>query len=576
MSQRRSIAILPPEVAERIAAGEVVERPASVVRELLDNAIDAGATEVTVALRGGGLELIQVSDNGLGIRPDEVELAFQHHATSKIETLDDLLTLRTLGFRGEALPSIAAVAEVTLLTRDESCASGTLIILRAGEVICRRRGARQPGTTVTVRHLFANVPARLKFLSAGRRESILVGQVIRHYALARPSLRISFVLDGRLSFRSSGRGRLDAALADVYGPAVATSLHSLPATHAAGAVASGFISSRTVTRPSHHHLMLIVNGRWAACRGLLATIEAAYRPLLPRGRHPIGVLALEVPPGELDPNVHPAKAEVRLAHEREIAASVAETIRATLGHAPAYPDEDANFALASDQYRLPLPHRRVAESRGPSWYRPPETGESPADAGASRDSLAATLSAARILGQVRQSLILAEGEHGLLLIDQHRAHERIIHERLLRREGGAGVEAQALLEPVVLELKPRQATILEARLAHLEGLGLSCQRIGGRDYLVRAIPSIPGHPDLVPYLSALLEEAASDEENWRERLVVSLACRAALRRNRPLSDAELRALVRDLASTSAPAVCPHGSPLILWLGSKFLDKQFGW
>lgn len=576
MTQRRPITVLPPEIAERIAAGEVVERPASVVRELLDNAIDAEASEVTVALRGGGLELIQVSDNGLGIRPDEVELAFEHHATSKIGTLDDLLTLRTLGFRGEALPSIAAVAEVELLTRDDSQASGTLIALRAGEVIRQRPAARQPGTTVTVRHLFANVPARLKFLAASRRESILVGQVIRRYALARPSLRISFVLDGRLSFRSTGRGRLDTALADVYGPTIANSLLPLPATHVGGTVASGFISSRTVTRPGRHHLTLIVNGRWAACRGLLATIEAAYRPLLPRGRHPIGVLSLEVPPGELDPNVHPAKAEVRLAHEPEIATAIAETIRATLGHAPAQPDAAASFAFAGDQYRLPLSRRRVAESRGPSRYRPGENGDPSSGPDASAQPLAASLSAARILGQVRQSLILAEGEHGLLLIDQHRAHERIIYERLLQREGSVGVEAQALLEPVVLELKPRQAAILEERLAHLEGLGLSCQRIGGRDYLVRAVPAIPGQANLVPYLNVLLEEAASDEENWRERLVVSLACRAALRRNRPLSDSDQRALVCDLASTTAPAVCPHGSPLILWLGSKFLEKQFGW
>lgn len=565
MNPRRPIAILSPDVAEQIAAGEVVERPTSVVRELIDNAIDAGATDVTIELRGGGLELIRVNDDGCGIPPDEVELAFRHHATSKIGSFGDLLTLRTLGFRGEALPSIAAVSEVEMLTRDAAHDSGTRIVLRAGEVIRRRRAARQPGTTVTVRRLFHNVPARLKFVSAGRGESLQVGHLVRRYALAHPSVRLSLALDGRLSFRSSGSGRLDLTIAEVYGSAVGNTLLCLPRKQVDGTAVSGFLSVRSITRPRRDHLTLIVNGRLAASRGLATALESAYRPVLPRGRHPIAVVVVEVPPAELDPNIHPAKTEVRLAREPVVAAALADVIRAALAHAPALPNADADFSVGSGQYRLPFRQRRIAEGSGPTWQR------------ALRDELSgSSLPALRILGQVQDSLILAEGEHGLFLIDQHRADERIIYEDLLRRGGADATGAQTLLEPVVVELKPHQAILLDERLSDLEGLGLSCQRIGGRDYLVRAVPAVPGRENVATNLDVLLEEAASEDEGWRERLMASLACRAAVRRNRPLSESEMKDLLRGLAATTAPAVCPHGSPLILHLSDGFLKKQFDW
>ncbi len=557
---------LPPEVAERIAAGEVIERPASVVRELIDNAIDAGATEIRVEVRGGGLELIRVSDDGHGIPADQVELAFERHATSKLRVVDDLFRLHTLGFRGEALPSLAAVAEVTMLTRTDDASSGTLLALRAGEVVRRGRAARQRGTTVTVRHLFHPVPARLKFLSAGRAESLLAGQLVRRYALAHPRLRLSLLLDGHLAFQSSGSGTLDGVLAEIYGPAVAAALLRLDAPCSEGASLSGVISGRAVSRANRQHQTLIVNGRPVANRALAAALERAYRPFLPRGRHPIAVVVLHVPPSELDPNVHPAKSEIKLLRETEIAEALARAVREALGSTPVRPAPSDDFSLWPVQYHLPASRSRLGEAGGPGW----EAADTEAP------PLRAALPLMRIVSQVRRSLILAEGMQGFYLIDQHRAHERILYERLLRGTAGGQPPGQSLLEPLVLELKPHQAASLEERLPFLEGLGLSCERFGGRSFLVRAVPWLPTSENVAPYLQELLEEAALPDDAWRERLLASLACRAAVRRNRPLLPAEMAELLRDLAGTDIPAACPHGSPLILHFSEQFLARQFEW
>jgi DNA mismatch repair protein MutL len=425
--------------------------------------------------------------------------------------------------------------------------------------------ARQPGTTVTVRHLFHNVPARLKFLPASRNESLVSGQLVRRYALAHPGVRFSLVIDGHLSFRSSGSGRLETTLGEVYGPAVGAAMLPLRPEQVGAATVRGFLSGRTATRPGRHHVTLLVNGRWATCPRLVAALERAYRPFLPRGRHPVAVIVLDVPPGELDPNVHPAKTEVRLLREQEVAEALARSVRETLGHTPARPLPTADFSFSAAQLHLPSPRRHLAEGPGDGW------AGNPAD----EEPLNAALPGLRVLAQLHRSLILAEGTRGLFLIDQHRAHERVIYEKLLQRNGETRPEGQSLLEPVVLELKPHQAAVLEERLPYLEELGFNCQRFGGRDYLVRAVPSLPGREDLVAHLEPLLEEAASEDDGWRERLLASIACRAGVRRNREMEEAEMRELLHDLAGTSAPATCPHGSPLILEFSGSFLERQFG-
>jgi DNA mismatch repair protein MutL len=564
------IRLLPREVAERIAAGEVIERPAAVVRELLDNALDAGATEIRVEIAGGGLELIRVSDDGRGIPADQVELAFQRHATSKIRSTDDLLSLSTLGFRGEALPSIAAISDVTMLTQDDTAEVGTRLSVRAGDVTAIGRVARQRGTTVAVQHLFRNVPARLKFLTGGRAESLSIGQLVRRYALAHPAVRFALAVDSRPSFRSSGSGELRAVLAEIYGPMVAATLLPLRGSQSDVARLEGLLSGRAVTRPGRQHLTVVVNGRWATSAGLTASLEAAYRPLLPRGRHPLGVLILNVPPAELDANVHPAKSEVRLLREPEVCELVSAAVRETLGRAVATPGQDDDFSLSDFQYGLPSPRRRIAEAPGGFWRG---RADAERDAGLlERPSDIAELVA---LTQAHQSLIVAEGPSGVYLVDQHRAHERIIFEALQGQSPTPGM-GQSLLEPLLVELKPSDAALLEQRLPELETLGFQCQRFGDREFLIRTVPAGTTIGGLADDLAAMLEVAATAGEDWRDRLLAALACRGAIRRHRPLEMAEMRRLLVGLSETEAPAACPHGSPVLLYLGARFLERQFNW
>jgi DNA mismatch repair protein MutL len=307
----------------------------------------------------------------------------------------------------------------------------------------------------------------------------------------------------------------------------------------------------------------VINGRLATSRGLVAALEAAYRPLLPRGRHPIALIRLDVPPAELDANVHPSKSEVRLAGEERLAEALALAVRETLGRAPARPSLADEFALAPRQATLPAPRRGVFAESGRGYDAEPP-GE--------------LLAGVRVIAQVAGTLIVAEGPGGVLLIDQHRAHERVIYQRLRERteRPAAGGQGQSLLEPTVLELSAGQAARLEERLPFLEALGFACQRFGEREYLVRAVPALPDAEELAGGLAELLEEAAGDADDWADRLMTALSCRAAVRRGRPLGEPEMRELVRQLAETAAPASCPHGSPVVLALSGGFLERQFRW
>ena len=555
--ETRPIRVLPPEVVRLIAAGEVVERPASVVRELIDNALDAGASEISVELLGGGLELIRVADNGCGIPADQVELALARHATSKIASLDDLQTLHTLGFRGEALPSIAAVADLSLLTRTRDATAGTVVVATRDGGVHREPAARQPGTTVTVRQLFANVPARRKFLGSPRAEASRVISAVRQYGLSQPGVRFTLSVDGRVVFSSRGLDDPRAALADVYGASVAASLRAF----AADGI-DGYISPPSLTRPDRQQLTLIVNGRLTSTPGVLAALETAYRPVLPRGRHPIALIRLEQPPADVDPNIHPAKAQVRLRHEAEVAERLAGVVRDTLARAPEGPAADADFSLGPGQLQLPRPRVGIVGPPVREWGR----DHAPA-------SLAEALLEPQSLSQLAQTLVLVEAPGGLFLVDQHRAHERVIYEQLRAK---SAIGSQALLEPVVLELKPHQAAQVVERLSILQGLGFDCQHFGGHDFLIRSVPAIEGGEDLRDALSILLVDAAGADDRWQARLLANLACRAAVRRGRALPEPALRRLLAELAATTAPAACPHGSPVVLHFSPAFLRRQFRW
>jgi DNA mismatch repair protein MutL len=551
---RHAIQVLAPEVVERIAAGEVIERPVSVVRELLDNALDAGARELRVEIRGGGLRSIRVTDDGAGIAADQIDLALRHHATSKIRDVADLQDVASLGFRGEALPSIAAVSEMTLVTTTEDSPIGVQTELRFGDQIRRGLVSRPPGTTVTVRNLFGNTPARLKFIGNARAESAQISHLVRRYALAHPDVRFRLTLDGHPSVHTSGYGR-ESAAGEVFGAAVSRALLPLRPVQIDDTQLSGFVTGSQVTRSSRYHITLLINGRCVGSRTLLAALEDGYRPLLPRGRHPIALVDLSLPRTHVDVNVHPSKAEVKIAREVELAAALKGAVRETLGRSVVAPSAELQFALGPHQFELP---RMVAEN-GPDWDV------------ATRERLRA----AHVAGQVHGSLIMVEDATGLYLVDQHRAHERAIYELLVRQhaEGRAG---QLLLEPLHIELSSRQISRLEPRLPELAALGFVCEWFGGRSFLVRSVPVVPETADLPGIVEDLLDLVADDESDWQHRLLTSVACRSATRRGRALTINQCKELIDLLADTESPAVCPHGSPIILHFSERFLERQFNW
>ncbi len=581
--ERIPIRQLSPEVAERIAAGEVIERPVSVVKELLENALDAGAREIRVEIRAGGLQLIRVSDDGCGIPEEELERACARHTTSKIREVGDLAHLRTLGFRGEALASIAAVSELTLVSRSEESAARALeepaawLTVRGGTVLERGQRARPRGTTVTVRELFYNVPARLKFMRGPRAEAGRILQLLSCYAAGYPAVRFNLSVEGQSLLQTAGSGDLAIALAELYQLPLAELLTPL-AFEDERLRLWGYIGNRALAQPGRQHVMLFINGRPVQVRALQEALEAAYRPLLPRGRHPLLVLQLSLPPEEVDVNVHPAKIEVRLLREQELAAILTSSVRAVLERSPALPAEAVSLApLAVYQRRLltsAAPRRRglrLAEQS--ASYRLSDA----------RTERAAMLESLRPLAQLQQAVILAEAPDGsLYLVDQHRAHERIIYEQLRASSATPSAEtaslpAHLLLEPVVVELKAWQAELLEQRLAVLADLGLECQHFGGRSFLVRSVPQdIGDREQLASHLRELVEIALEESEDWKDHLLISLACRAALRRGRPLSPAEQHELLQNLARTAAPAVCPHGSPVLLHYSRAFLVEKFDW
>ncbi len=570
---------LSPDVVERIAAGEVIERPVSVVKELIENALDAQASEIRVEIRGGGLRLIRVTDNGYGIAEGDLERVCLRHTTSKICTFEDLSRLHTLGFRGEGLASIAAVSEVTILSRAIETEelgeehAGVSVTLRGGEIVERGRRARVHGTTVTVRDLFYNVPARLQYTRAMRTENGHVMQLLQRYAIGYPGVRFHLVVDERELLQTSGSGDLVTVLTELYHLSLSELLREIKVCDEEHYRIHGLIGNRVLAQSSRQYVTLFVNGRWVQSRPFQEALEQGYRGLLSKGKHPLLVLFLKVPPHEVDVNVHPGKLEVHLLQERAIAIALTQAIKTVMEQSPALPGslQFPGPVLAS-QRRLPGPRRRgLHVSESAEGYR----------AEASEPSTAEMIASLRPLAQLQQAVILAEAPDGsLYLIDQHRAHERVIYEHLCRTSAGVkdseAVDAHLLLEPVIVEMKRYQAELLEQRLPMLRGLGIECERFGGRSFLVRSVPASEGSEQLAAHLQELVEMAAEDSPDWEDGVLIGLACRSALRRGRVLGEGEQKILLKALANATAPAVCPHGSPILLHYSRTFLIDKFDW
>jgi DNA mismatch repair protein MutL len=561
------IRLLSPDVVSKIAAGEVVERPASVVKELLENSLDAGASQIVIEVRGGGVNLIRVSDNGLGIPKDEVELAFQRHATSKIENLADLDTGTSLGFRGEALHSIAHVAQVDLLTRNKNDSTGTSVSLRDGVVADRGVRAAPQGTTVTVRHLFRDVPARLKFLKSATTESNQITNLASQYCLAFPGVKFTLSVDGRDILRSPGSGKLKDAVAEVYGLDVAQAmLEIIGAASESGMtpVVSGYTSPPSLSRATRGYLSFFVNGRWVQSRLLAGAVEKAYEGWLGVRRYPISIINISVAPQFVDVNVHPTKREVRFSQEPIVFNAVHGAIRRILTERAPIPDlkPAAGFAPAPARE---MPELLTVERKpGPAQPLMP-------------DSSRPELPILRVLGQASSTYIIAEGPDGLYLIDQHAAHERVLFEKALAQRSRRAVDVQPLLEPLAVELSLKQEETLRTGGELLAQFGFGIEPFGDRTYLVRAVPAMlagKGIADAVKEaIDSLDDETAGANEE--ERIARSLACHGSVRAGQVLSLDEMRELIKQLEKSTSPRTCPHGRPTMIHLSAGLLEREFG-
>lgn len=589
------IAPLSAEVVERIAAGEVIERPASVVRELIENALDAGATAIRIEIRDGGARLLRVSDDGAGIARDELLLAVQPHTTSKVGSVDDLGHLTTLGFRGEALASIAAVAELHIVSAADTSGLAAALRMPAPDMApAIAETARSRGTTVTVRDLFAGVPARRALLRGPRTEIARVRAVVCAYALAHPDVSFTLIGDGYLMLQTA-RGTLASALDAIYSAPIAGAHVPVDAAPLPGVSITGAAISRAYHFSTREHVTVAVNGRPITNRALLAAAEAGYRPLLPKGRHPIAAICVTVDPVGVDANVHPAKHEVLLKDEERIAAALRAAIHQAMSAATVSVPAGMSRPTAPRFTRTVSmdlrPHRRtrahaLAEARAAYATWSAHAKEPPAPTG---------IPELTPLAQLGQALILAEAVDGALyLVDQHRAHERVLYEQLrqMRRavhrppepHEGTGASpsehtanGQLLLQPLLVELTAVQAEQLVPRLGELRALGLDCEPFGGSVFLVRAVPHLPGMARAPGEAAAEIAQLAAEESAaWMDAVCASIACRTAVRRGQALSLEEQRALLADLHEVKVYATCPHGSPLLLHYTPAELARAFEW
>jgi len=589
-----AIRVLPPELVAKIAAGEVVERPASVVKELLENALDAGARSVRIEVRGGGRDLIRVADDGVGMTPEDVRLAVEPHATSKVAAFADLVQITTLGFRGEALSSIAAVSRFTILSRPLGSDIAFELSLDGGRLVSERAKGGPPGTAVTVRDLFQHVPARLKFLRSVQTETAFITRVVQAYALGRSDVRFELSVDGRATLRTAGDGDLRAAAGQVFGHTIAAAMLPLPEEEATAEMpvrATGLVSHPAHDRGDRNAILFFVNGRWVQHKGSLFALEEAYHSLLMVGRHPSAVVRFDVPPRLVDVNVHPTKQEVRFVYEREVSRAVGAAARAAvLGttHATAVPLVSLPNAFTAQTFTAqatPAPaqpawaaSQPAPASSGP-WRRLDAPADSPPPTGAKRTVALPAADTLRVVGQVAHTYIVAENAGGMYLIDQHAAHERVMLERMRRKLAHGEHESQLLLVPLPFSPPAPVLEALETYRDDLDALGFGIEPFGEGAWLLRAVPAalaVSHRRDPVTALEETLAElgAGGRGTEGRERLAALLACHNAIRAGQVLSDAEMRALIAELEAVETPGHCAHGRPTMLHISQGDLEREF--
>ena len=607
------IRVLADHVANQIAAGEVVERPSSVAKELVENSIDAGATRITIEIEAGGRRLLKVSDDGEGMVRDDAILAFERHATSKIRATDDLIAIGTLGFRGEALASIASVAKVELTTSTEDAAAATRVAIEGGRMRDVKDAAHPRGTTIAVRDLFFNVPARRKFLRAEATETFHLTNMVTHYALAHPEIAFTLVNNGRDVVRAVAAKDLRERAYQIFGAAFVENLLEVDGGDRNVARVTGFVSAPRDRRTSRDHQYLFVNHRYVRDQMIGRSLSEGYRSILPYGFYPAALLFIETPLEEVDVNVHPAKTEVRFRRSAAVADAVREAVREALARndyvpqtptpvepqIPQIPQTQTASAAVSftpPQPRIefvpppppaiPIPSgdeiaRDVEEMVRTSSVKsvsalPPLNSAEKLVGAVTPETLSTNI---RPLGQLEESFIIATDDEGLLLIDQHVAHERVLFDKYRALEAERRTESQQLLVPETFDLTPAQAAVFDQLAPEFEVYGFDLMRLSGRTVAIKAVPA-----DLPPgqarnMLSELLdtvdaEKKTSARDTLRDDIAASLACRAAIKVNMSLTPEKMRWLIDRLLQTSSPTTCPHGRPIILRLARHDILKGF--
>jgi len=583
------IRILPDILSNKIAAGEVVERPAAVVKELVENAIDAGGQRIVVEIEAGGRKLIRVADDGAGMERDDALLALERYATSKIATDEDLFAIQTLGFRGEALPSIASVSRLTLVSRPAGRSAGTEVRVEGGRILNVTETGAPPGTMVTVRDLFFNTPARRKFLKTINTEMGHIGDCLAGLALGHPHIDFRLSHNGKTTRRWPAVSDPADRVADVLGRGLQGELFPLRLQSEAAEV-SGWVASPRVNRSTSRGVHLLVNGRHVKARALLHAVMQGYRQRLMKGQFPVAVCHVRVPADQVDVNVHPTKHEVRFARQRDVHGVVAGAVAAALDQA------DRQLRPGVIPVTPPAAPRSPAGiAENPAHFQPrpfAPRASSPIPAGTEARPAASTprrqeplwqqgkFSRLTIIGQFRRTYILCESEEGLVLIDQHAAHERIYYEQLHQRGNTANAAVQKLLIPETIDLTHREAALLQDLLPVLAPLGFEIAPFGGTTFAIQAAPVMLLQGEIGPVIREILETALSADraaaaDSVLDHSVKIMACHGAIRAHQTLDTRQIRRLLQQMDECANPSHCPHGRPTWIHWTEKELEKTFG-
>ena len=577
-----SIKVLPPDLAAKIAAGEVVERPASVVKELVENSIDAGASQITVEIKAGGVEQIKVIDDGHGIPKEEVAIAFQRHATSKLDNQEQLDAIATLGFRGEALPSIAAVSRSVITTRQPLDPGGYRLELLWGETVSSGAQGCPTGTAVEVSDLFGNLPARRKFLRSSSAETSRIQELVSRYVLVFPGIRFQLLVDGRVSFTSPGNGLPREALLAVYGPQAATAMLEVHGEDSeTGYQVDGFAGAPSLTRANRTYMTFFVNRRWVQSRMLSYAVEEAYTGLLQVKRYPLAALNISIPYEEVDVNSHPSKREVRFREESRVFSVVQRAVRAVLvADSPVpnlAPPPDSDYPAAVTPSFFPRSAFGGLRNAGSSHNGMPDHQGGFAGGPAHAADPRQPAPPLKVVGQLKLTYIVAEGPAGMFLVDQHAAHERVLFDRISQKNSEQESQSQPLLELVSVELSPSQGDTLQSNRESLENYGFQFEPFGDGSYLLRAVPAIFGETDPANSLLDVLDMTAFEGlvRQKEDVTAASIACHGAIRAGKSLTEPEMAALLEQLEATPNPHTCPHGRPTMVHFSSNHMEREFG-